>query len=223
MPKASKSKKARQDNLSKATAALTLKRSQSDSQTSTPIPDDLAQISSELDSPAQTFSELDVASLDDTLSSWDLLLGDELPDENNADEEDMELNSAAALDSFGEFLVNAQKAAEKAELLLEQETGRKRKRGIYTGHSKQTFWRQKQAELKLRNQGYSDIQTLFGGAGKKLSEPSTSNEITEISSDSESDSSTDVVVEDSANIAVSWSEALQLTAGSGRVFKANRC
>ncbi|KAJ6598645.1 hypothetical protein B0H10DRAFT_2085229 [Mycena sp. CBHHK59/15] len=56
MPKASKSKKARQDNLSKATAALTLKRSQ----TSTPIPDDLAQISSELDSPAQTSSELDV-------------------------------------------------------------------------------------------------------------------------------------------------------------------
>ena len=60
--------KARQDNLSKATAALTLKRSQ----TSTPIPDDLAQVSSELDSPAQTSSELDVASLDDTLSSWDL-------------------------------------------------------------------------------------------------------------------------------------------------------
>ncbi|KAJ6623862.1 hypothetical protein B0H10DRAFT_1943640 [Mycena sp. CBHHK59/15] len=176
MPKTSKSKKARQDNLSKATAALTLKRSQT----------------------TQTSSELDVASLDDTLSSWDLLLGDELPDvectelqENNADEEDMELNSAAALDSFGEFLVNAQKAAEKAELLLEQETGRKRKRGIYTGHSKQTLWRQKQAELKLRNQGYSDIRTLFGGAGKKLSEPSTSNEITEISSDSESDSSTD--------------------------------
>ncbi|KAJ6607241.1 hypothetical protein B0H10DRAFT_2072448 [Mycena sp. CBHHK59/15] len=40
----------------KATAALTLKRSQ----TSTPIPDDLAQISSELDSPAQTSSELDM-------------------------------------------------------------------------------------------------------------------------------------------------------------------
>ncbi|KAJ6603904.1 hypothetical protein B0H10DRAFT_2078356 [Mycena sp. CBHHK59/15] len=56
MPQTSKSKKARQDNLSKATAALTLKRSQ----TSTPIPDDLAQISSELDSPAQTSSELDM-------------------------------------------------------------------------------------------------------------------------------------------------------------------
>ncbi|KAJ7689865.1 hypothetical protein B0H17DRAFT_1180113 [Mycena rosella] len=160
MPKASKSKKARQDNLSKATAALTLKRSQ----TSTPIPEELTQIPSELDSPAQTFSELDLASLDDTLSSWDLLLGEELPDvectelqENNADEEDMELNSAAALDSFGEFLVSAQKAAEKAELLLEQETGRKRKRGIYTGYSKQTLWRQKKAELKLRNQGFSDI------------------------------------------------------------------
>ncbi|KAJ6530789.1 hypothetical protein B0H10DRAFT_2151628 [Mycena sp. CBHHK59/15] len=37
------------------TTALTLKRSQ----TSTPIPDDLAQISSGLDSPAQTSSELD--------------------------------------------------------------------------------------------------------------------------------------------------------------------
>ncbi|KAJ7499538.1 hypothetical protein FB451DRAFT_1358691 [Mycena latifolia] len=151
MPKASKSKKARQDNLSKATAALTLKRSQ----TSTLIPEELAQIPLELDSPAQTFSELDLASLDDTLSSWDLLLGDELPDvectelqENNADEEDMELNSAAALDSLGEFLVNAQKAAEKAELLLEQETGRKRKRGIYTGHSKQTLWRQKKAQVE---------------------------------------------------------------------------
>ncbi|KAJ7715376.1 hypothetical protein B0H16DRAFT_1805540 [Mycena metata] len=182
MPKASKSKKARQNNLSKATAALTLKRSQ----TSTPIPDDLAQISSGLDSPAQTFSELDVASLDDTLSSWDLLLGDELPDvectelqENNADEEDMELNSAAAVDSFWEFLVNAQKTAEKAELFLEQE--------------------------KEREEFTQDILGKLFGARKRLrkkpSESSTSNEITEISSDSESDSSADVVAEDSANIA----------------------
>ncbi|KAJ7697896.1 hypothetical protein B0H17DRAFT_1177560 [Mycena rosella] len=115
MPKVSKGKKARQNNLSKATEALTLKRSQ----TNTPIPEGTP---SELDSPTQTYSELEPTSLDDTPGSWDSLLGDELPDvectelqDENEDEEDMELNSEIALASFAEFLVDAQAAAQKAE------------------------------------------------------------------------------------------------------------
>ncbi|KAJ6631372.1 hypothetical protein B0H10DRAFT_1938266 [Mycena sp. CBHHK59/15] len=131
MPKVSKGKKARQNNLSKATKALTLKRSQ----TNTPIPGGTPEGTPlELDSPTQTFSELEPTSLDDIPGSWDSLLSDELPDvectelqEENEDEEDMELNSETALASFAEFLVDAQKAAQKAEHWLEQETGRKRK------------------------------------------------------------------------------------------------
>ena len=53
----------------------------------------------ELDSPTQTFSKFEPASLDDTPGSWDSLLGDEPPDVKctelqgtNEDEEDMELN-----------------------------------------------------------------------------------------------------------------------------------
>ena len=80
-----------------------------------------------MDSPTQTFSELEPTSLDDTPGSWDFLLGDELPDvectelqDENEDEEDMELNSETALASFAEFLVDAQAAAQKAERQLEQ-------------------------------------------------------------------------------------------------------
>ncbi|KAJ6620994.1 hypothetical protein B0H10DRAFT_2188245 [Mycena sp. CBHHK59/15] len=154
MPKVSKGKKARQNNLSKATEALTLKRSQ----TNTPIPEGTPEGTPlELDSPTQTFSELEPTSLDDTPGSWDSY---ELPDvectelqEENEDEEDMELNSETALASFAEFLVDAQ----KAERRLEQETGRNRKRKGYTGHSRQTAQRRKQAETKMREQGYSDI------------------------------------------------------------------
>ncbi|KAJ7082495.1 hypothetical protein C8R44DRAFT_753759 [Mycena epipterygia] len=143
--------------------------------------------------PTQTFPELEPTSLDDTPDSWDSLLGDvectELQEENE-DEEDMELNSETALASFAEFLLDAQ----KAEHRLEQEAGRKRKRKGYTGHSRQTAQRRKQAEIKMREQGYSEIQSFFGSAGKApktASEPSSSKEIAEISSDSESESSTD--------------------------------
>jgi hypothetical protein len=195
MPKISKGKKARLNNLSKATEALTLKRSQ----TNTPIPEGTPEgTPSELDSPTQTFSELEPTSLDDTPGSWDSVLGDELPDvectelqEENEDEEDMELNSETALTSFAQFLVDAQKAAQKAEHRLEQETGRKRKRKGYTGHSRQTAQRRKQAGIKMREQGYPDIRSFLGNAGKApktASEPSSSTEITEISSDSENDS-----------------------------------
>ncbi|KAJ6482361.1 hypothetical protein DFH09DRAFT_1292198 [Mycena vulgaris] len=173
-----------------ATEALTLKRSQ----TNTPIPEETAQIPSELDSPAENPSELESTPLDDTLGSWDSWLGDELPDvectelqKENGDEEDMELNSETALDSFAEFLVQAQ----KAECLLEQETGKKKKRKPYTGHSRQTAQRRKQAEIKMRQQGYSDIRGFFRSAGKTpetVPEALSSNETTEISSDSENDS-----------------------------------
>ncbi|KAJ7458664.1 hypothetical protein B0H11DRAFT_2199416 [Mycena galericulata] len=75
MPKISKGKKARLNNLSKATEALTLKRSQ----TNTPIPEGTPEgTPAELDSPTQTFSELEPTSLDDTPGSWDSLLDDEL-------------------------------------------------------------------------------------------------------------------------------------------------
>ncbi|KAJ7441078.1 hypothetical protein FB451DRAFT_1299152 [Mycena latifolia] len=191
MPKVSKGKKARQNNLSKATEALTSKRYQ----TNTPIPEGTP---SELDSPTQTFSELEPTSLDDTPGSWDSLLGDELPDvectelqDENEDEEDMELNSETALASFAEFLVDAQAAAQKAERQLEQETGRNKKRKGYTGHSRQTAQRRKQAETKMREQGYSDIRSFFGNAGKAPMTASSSKEITEISSDSENDSASD--------------------------------
>ncbi|KAJ7130470.1 hypothetical protein C8R44DRAFT_775592, partial [Mycena epipterygia] len=77
MPKVSKGKKARLNNLSKATEALTLKRSQ----TNTPIPEGTPEGTPlELDSPTQTFPELEPTSLDDAPGSWDSLLGDELPD-----------------------------------------------------------------------------------------------------------------------------------------------
>ncbi|KAJ7146534.1 hypothetical protein C8R44DRAFT_757692 [Mycena epipterygia] len=151
MPKISKGKKARMNNLSKATEALTLKRSQ----TNTPTPEGTPEGTPlELDSPTQTFPELEPTSLDDTPGSRDSLLGDEFPDvectelqEEGEDEEDMELNSETALASFAEFLLDAQ----IAERPLEQEAGRKRKRKGYTGHSRQTAQRRKQAEIKMRD------------------------------------------------------------------------
>ncbi|KAJ7132030.1 hypothetical protein C8R44DRAFT_730782 [Mycena epipterygia] len=147
MLKVSKGKKARLNNLSKATEALTLKRSQ----TNTPIPEGTPEGTPlELDSPTQTFPELEPTSLDDAPGSWDSLLDDELPDvectelqEENEDEEDMELNSETALASFAEFLLDAQ----KAEHWLEQEAGRKRKRKGYTGHSSKLL----SAENRLRS------------------------------------------------------------------------
>ncbi|KAJ7781900.1 hypothetical protein DFH07DRAFT_764910 [Mycena maculata] len=107
MPQNSKGKKARLNNFSKGTEALTLKRSQ----TNTPIPEGTPEETpSELDSPTQTFSELEPTSLDDTPGSWDSLLECTELQEENEDEEDMELNSETALASFAEFLADAQKA-----------------------------------------------------------------------------------------------------------------
>ncbi|KAJ7843463.1 hypothetical protein B0H13DRAFT_1909391 [Mycena leptocephala] len=76
---------------------------------------------------------------------WDCLLGEELPDTECTefqaglgDEEDIELATESSLDSFTKFLVDAQIAAQTAERKRERENGRKRIRGMYTGHSKQT-------------------------------------------------------------------------------------
>ncbi|KAJ7098896.1 hypothetical protein C8R44DRAFT_810886, partial [Mycena epipterygia] len=121
----------------------------------------------ELDSPTQTFPELEPTSLEDTPGSWDSLLGDEFPDvectelqEENEDEEDMELNSETALASFAEFLLDAQKAAQKAERRLEQEAGRKRKR-------KESRATQK-SNLSLEVQGRLQRQPQSPHPAKKL-------------------------------------------------------
>lgn len=157
MPRVSKSKQAKQNNIAKASEVLASKRSQAN----TSITHDSPHMPSELGLNADS-------SLDDTYSSWDPLLGDELPDaectqpqETGEDEEDMELMTETALDIFTQFLVDAQKAAEKAEHQLELETGRRKRRKTYTGHSRQTIKRRKETEKKMRAEGFSVDGTNF--------------------------------------------------------------
>lgn len=97
--------------------------------------------------------------------NWDeSLLGDALPDlectefqEDLGDEEDLDLANESALGLFTKFLVDAQVASQRAERLREKNGGRKRTRGHYTGHSKQTQWRNKKKAEKLKSQGVIGI------------------------------------------------------------------
>ncbi|KAJ7874163.1 hypothetical protein B0H14DRAFT_2569345 [Mycena olivaceomarginata] len=104
---------------------------------------------------------------------WDLALGEELPDtecmelqEGLGDEENVELVHESAFDAFTKFLSDAQVAARKLE---DQQSGRKRKRGTYTGKSKTTQWRTKKAEERLRELGYRNIKDLFAAQTAKKS------------------------------------------------------
>ncbi|KAJ7799269.1 hypothetical protein B0H14DRAFT_2617194 [Mycena olivaceomarginata] len=92
---------------------------------------------------------------------WDLALGEELPDiectelQDIGDEEDVEVATEFALDSFTKFLADSQ------ERLRERESGRKRKRGTYKGTSKQTLWRNKKAAERLKAKGFTSISAFF--------------------------------------------------------------
>jgi hypothetical protein len=98
---------------------------------------------------------------------WDVALGEELPDiectelQDIGDEEDVEVATEFALDSFTKFLADAQVAAQKLERHRERESGRKRKRGTYKGTSKQTLWRNKKAAERLKAKGFTSISAFF--------------------------------------------------------------
>ncbi|KAJ7815691.1 hypothetical protein B0H13DRAFT_1924074 [Mycena leptocephala] len=115
----------------------------------------------------------------DDKRQWDCLLGEELPDTECTEFQlasgmkkilNWPQSRAWMSDSFTKFLIDAQIAAQTAERKRERENGRKRIRGMYTGHSKQTKWRNKKAkeQLKAKDNCCEKIngQTLpQGGAG----------------------------------------------------------
>ncbi|KAJ7118174.1 hypothetical protein C8R44DRAFT_738128 [Mycena epipterygia] len=101
-------------------------------------------------------------------NNWESLIGGELPDieclEHQAeleDEEDMEITNESALAVFSQFLSDAQVAAWRAEKLKEKDTGRKRKRGPYTGKSKQTKLKHRKIAASLKDQGFMGIQEFM--------------------------------------------------------------
>lgn len=114
-------------------------------------------------------------------------MGEELPDseclelqQSLGDEEDVDLGTESALESFTKFLVDAQAAAQEAERRREQEGGRKRKRGHYTGKSKQTQWRNKKAAESLKSKGFLKLrdflkrkapQGVDGGSAESVAAP----------------------------------------------------
>ncbi|KAJ7861069.1 hypothetical protein B0H13DRAFT_1900651 [Mycena leptocephala] len=107
---------------------------------------------------------------------WDSFLGEELPDTkctesqpSIGDEENIEIATETALDSFTKFLVDAQTAAQNAERQREQETGRKRRRGPYTGQSNQSKWRDNKKAKKLEALGFVGLgDFLKAKAAQKL-------------------------------------------------------
>ncbi|KAJ7113860.1 hypothetical protein C8R44DRAFT_740745 [Mycena epipterygia] len=101
-------------------------------------------------------------------NNWNSFLWEELPDteclEPQAeleDEEDMEIADESALAVFSQFLSNAQVAARRAEKLKEKETGRKRKRGPYTGKSKQTKLKHRKIGASLKGQGFLGLKEFM--------------------------------------------------------------
>ncbi|KAJ7920377.1 hypothetical protein B0H13DRAFT_1867591 [Mycena leptocephala] len=107
---------------------------------------------------------------------WDSFLGEELPDTectefqpSIGDEENIEIATETALDSFTKFLVDAQTAAQNAKRQREQETGRKRRRGPYTGQSNQSKWRDNKKAKKLEALGFVGLgDFLKAKAAQKL-------------------------------------------------------
>jgi hypothetical protein len=107
---------------------------------------------------------------------WDSFLGEELPDTectesqpSIGDEENIEIATETAFDSFTKFLVDAQTAAQNAERQREQETGRKRRRGPYTGQSNQSKWRDNKKAKKLEALGFVGLGNfLKAKAAQKL-------------------------------------------------------
>ncbi|KAJ7921053.1 hypothetical protein B0H13DRAFT_1867057 [Mycena leptocephala] len=107
---------------------------------------------------------------------WDSFLGEELPDTectesqpSIGDEENIGIATETALDLFTKFLVDAQTAAQNAERQREQETGRKRRRGPYTGQLNQSKWRDNKKAKKLEALGFVGLgDFLKAKAAQKL-------------------------------------------------------
>ncbi|KAJ7083220.1 hypothetical protein C8R44DRAFT_753523 [Mycena epipterygia] len=96
-------------------------------------------------------------------NNWNSFLWEELPDteylEPQAeleDEEDMEIADESALSVFSQFL-----SARRAEKLKEKETDCKRKRGSYTGKSKQTKLKDRKIGASLKDQGFLGLKEFM--------------------------------------------------------------
>ncbi|KAJ7629899.1 hypothetical protein B0H17DRAFT_1150387 [Mycena rosella] len=179
MARSSKAKQAKRQNAAKASAAR--------AKSSSPEPPVDTPIASTLGTPEPIDNTENLEDRD-----WDSLLGAELPDtectqllENFRDEEDVEIATESGLDWFTKFLVDAQAAAQKAE---EQQGGRKRKRGAYTGDSKQTKWRNRKAAENLKSKGFRSVTDFFKSKAAQES-PVSDAETTQNLIDEEGDSS----------------------------------
>jgi hypothetical protein len=175
MARPSKSKQSKRENAAKASS---FRKKHHDP---TPISPDIgnATHSAFVPDASEAPNNPDSVSGDDE-RQWDCLLGEELPDTECTefqpglgDEEDIELATESSLDSFTKFLIDAQIAAQTAERKRERENGRKRIRGMYTGHSKQTKWRNKKAKEQLKAKGFLGLAEFLKTTAAKKSNGQT--------------------------------------------------
>ncbi|KAJ6615822.1 hypothetical protein B0H10DRAFT_1949567 [Mycena sp. CBHHK59/15] len=126
MARPMKNKKVKHENTAKASAP----HKNHPIQSILPLPPDttLATVLENSASTPETAGETYIQDIQER--EWDSVLGEELPDtectqfqKSIGDEEDMEIATESALDSFTKFLVDAQAAAQKAEHQHEQEGG----------------------------------------------------------------------------------------------------
>ncbi|KAJ7310119.1 hypothetical protein DFH08DRAFT_823155 [Mycena albidolilacea] len=166
MARLTKAKKSKCENVSKASMAH-----RKTSQLGNPaISSDTLATENSSSSTRETTSgsyEFQEGSRNDSEREWDVALGEELPDiectelQDIRDEEDVEVATEFALGSFTKFLADAQVAAQKLERCCEWESSRKRKRGTYKGTSKQTLWCNDNTAERLKAKGFTSINTFF--------------------------------------------------------------
>ncbi|KAJ7869644.1 hypothetical protein B0H13DRAFT_2557516 [Mycena leptocephala] len=161
MPRGSKARKARQNNLLKARSSLKT--------TVEEVPDegDIEHLSSDSDNNSLHSDHFNdhPHSTEDSNESWDFNLGNELPDvdcddipedsqEPDLDEEVVvapEITEENELDAFSQFLSNAQATAQKAEQAREGQTKRPRN---YYGNAPRTKRRHQKMGKDLAKKGF---------------------------------------------------------------------
>ncbi|KAJ7888975.1 hypothetical protein B0H13DRAFT_1888187 [Mycena leptocephala] len=169
MPRGSKKQKARQNNFQKARNAY---RPTVEEVSDEDVDHQTSDTGSNIHSQPDNHCNDHLHSTEGSDSSWDIDLGNELPDvdcedistetqEPDLDEEIIvapEISEESELDAFSQFLSNAQVAAQKAEQIREK--GRTRPKH-YSGNAPRTLRRHKKNRKDLEQAGFLSVHDFI--------------------------------------------------------------
>jgi hypothetical protein len=169
MPRGSKQQKARQNNLQKARNAY---RATVEEVSDEDVDHQTSDTESNIQSQPDNHCNDHLHSTEGSGSSWDIDLGNELPDidceniftetqEPDLDEEIVvapEISEESELDAFSQFLSNAQVTAQKAERAREK--GRTRPKH-YSGNAPRTLRRHKKKGKDLKQAGFLSVHDFI--------------------------------------------------------------